>query len=108
VAIANGRITALGPAAATPVPEGAVRIDGRGKYLMPGLAEMHGHVPPPTAPKDFVDDVLFLYVAWIVPTLVVWETLRGPVTLDSRTTITELRYMPVPPLSSGRSRCGTV
>jgi imidazolonepropionase-like amidohydrolase len=63
VIVANGRITALGPASATPVPERAVRVDGRGKYLMPGLAEMHGHVPPATAPKDFVDDVLFLYVA---------------------------------------------
>jgi imidazolonepropionase-like amidohydrolase len=31
---------------------------------------------------------------WIVPTLVVWETLRGPVTLHSRTTLPELRYMP--------------
>jgi imidazolonepropionase-like amidohydrolase len=30
----------------------------------------------------------------IVPTLVVWETLRGPVTLHSRTTLPELRYMP--------------
>jgi imidazolonepropionase-like amidohydrolase len=32
--------------------------------------------------------------AWIVPTLVVWETLRGPVTLHSRTMLPELRYMP--------------
>jgi imidazolonepropionase-like amidohydrolase len=63
VIVINDRITAMGPAASTPVPEGAVRIDGRGKYLMPGLAEMHGHVPPPTAPTDFTTDVLFLYVA---------------------------------------------
>jgi imidazolonepropionase-like amidohydrolase len=63
VIVANGRITALGPGSATPVPDGAMRVDGRGKYLMPGLAEMHGHVPATTAPKDFVDDVLFLYVA---------------------------------------------
>jgi hypothetical protein len=63
VIVTNEQITAMGPAASTPVPEGAVRIDGRGKYLMPGLAEMHGHVPPPTAAKDFTTDVLFLYVA---------------------------------------------
>jgi predicted amidohydrolase len=64
VIVANGRISAVGPAATTPMPEGAVGIDGRGKYLMPGLAEMHGHIPPPaTAPKEFVEDVLFLYVA---------------------------------------------
>jgi imidazolonepropionase-like amidohydrolase len=64
VIVANGRITAVGPAASTLVPEGAVKIDGRDKHLMPGLAEMHGHIPPPeTASKEFVDDVLFLYVA---------------------------------------------
>jgi imidazolonepropionase-like amidohydrolase len=64
VIVANGRIAAVGPAAATLAPERAVRIDGRDKYLMPGLAEMHGHIPSPaTTPKEFVDDVLFLYVA---------------------------------------------
>jgi imidazolonepropionase-like amidohydrolase len=63
VIVANGRVSAVGPAAATAVPEGAVRVDGRGKYLMPGLAEMHGHIPPPTTAKEFIDDALFLYVA---------------------------------------------
>jgi hypothetical protein len=63
VIVTDDRITAMGPAPSAPVPEGAVRIDGRGKYLMPGLAEMHGHVPPPTVPNDFTADVLFLYVA---------------------------------------------
>jgi imidazolonepropionase-like amidohydrolase len=63
VVVTNGRVTAMGPAASTPVPESAGRVDGRGKYLMTGLAEMHGHIPPPTASKDFTDDVLFLYVA---------------------------------------------
>ncbi|HEY0809320.1 MAG TPA: hypothetical protein VGD49_04125, partial [Longimicrobiales bacterium] len=45
VVVHNGRITAVGPAARVNVPAGATRIDGRGKYLMPGLAEMHGHIP---------------------------------------------------------------
>lgn len=64
VVVTGDRITAMGPAAATRVPQGAVQIDGRGKFLMPGLAEMHGHIPPPaTAPKELVDAVLFLYVA---------------------------------------------
>jgi imidazolonepropionase-like amidohydrolase len=64
VIVANGRITVVGPAATTLVPEGAVTIDGRNKHLMPGLAELHGHIPPPaTTPKAFIDDMLFLYVA---------------------------------------------
>jgi imidazolonepropionase-like amidohydrolase len=28
------------------IPEGAVRIDGRGKFLIPGLTEMHTHLGP--------------------------------------------------------------
>ena len=38
-------------------------IDGKGKYLIPGLAEMHAHIPPPTTAADRVEEVLFLYVA---------------------------------------------
>lgn len=38
-------------------------VDGKGKYLLPGLAEMHGHVPPMNAPNNQTEDVLFLYVA---------------------------------------------
>jgi hypothetical protein len=45
VVVRGDRIVALGPAAGTRVPDGALRIDGRGRYLMPGLAEMHGHIP---------------------------------------------------------------
>ena len=63
VVVTGDRITAVGPSASTRVPDGAVRVDGRGKFLMPGLAEMHGHIPPPTAPRELVDNVLFLYVA---------------------------------------------
>ncbi|MGH7448782.1 MAG: amidohydrolase family protein [Longimicrobiales bacterium] len=61
VVVRNGRITAVGPAAQTPVPAGATRIDGRGRYLLPGLAEMHGHIPG--ANVAAAEDVLFLYVA---------------------------------------------
>jgi imidazolonepropionase-like amidohydrolase len=63
VIVSADRIMVMGPAATTPVPDGTLRVDGRGKYLMPGLAEMHGHIPPPTAPQAFTNDVLFLYVA---------------------------------------------
>jgi imidazolonepropionase-like amidohydrolase len=43
VLVEGGRITALGPSGKVQVPAGAVRIDGRSKYLMPGLANMHYH-----------------------------------------------------------------
>ncbi|GLC26833.1 amidohydrolase family protein [Roseisolibacter agri] len=63
VVVQGDRIVTVGPAARTAVPGGATRVDGRGKFLVPGLAEMHGHVPPPNAPAQLTDDVLFLYVA---------------------------------------------
>ncbi len=44
VLIREGRIAALGPAATLPVPPGAVRIDGRGRYLLPGFGACHGHI----------------------------------------------------------------
>ena len=63
VLVRGEQIVEVGPAAKVKVPGGALRIDGRGKYLMPGLAEMHGHIPPPQAPKEFTEAVLFMYVA---------------------------------------------
>lgn len=44
VLVAGDRITALGPAAAVAVPPDAVRITGRGRYLLPGLTDAHVHL----------------------------------------------------------------
>jgi imidazolonepropionase-like amidohydrolase len=62
VIVQAGRISAIGPAARTKVPAGATVISGRGRFLMPGLAEMHAHVPPTNDPQE-IEDVLFLYSA---------------------------------------------
>jgi imidazolonepropionase-like amidohydrolase len=63
VVVGGEAITALGPSASTKPPAGARIVDGRGKFLMPGLAEMHGHIPSPVSSAEFTDHVLFLYVA---------------------------------------------
>ena len=63
VVVRGGRIETVGPADEVEVPNGAERIDGDGRYLIPGLAEMHGHIPPPSDGAEYIDDVLFLYVA---------------------------------------------
>lgn len=63
VIVQDGRIAAMGPAARTAVPAGATRIDGQGKFLMPGLAEMHAHVPPGSPTQEQLADIMFLYVA---------------------------------------------
>ena len=46
VVVRDGRIAEVGPAGRVRVPEGATRIDAAGKFLIPGLSEMHAHVPP--------------------------------------------------------------
>jgi imidazolonepropionase-like amidohydrolase len=71
VMIKEDRITMVGPSDNMELSDGVTIIDGRGKYLMPGLAEMHGHVPPTHPPtnapsyfdEDYVKSTLFLYVA---------------------------------------------
>ena len=63
VVVEGERIVAVGPVGDVEVPEGATLVDGNGRWLIPGLAEMHGHIPPPEAPRERVENVLFLYVA---------------------------------------------
>src|SRR5437016_9763620 len=41
--IAGRRIESIGPAGSTAVPAGATRIDGQGKWVVPGLIDSHVH-----------------------------------------------------------------
>lgn len=61
VVVRDGRIAGLGAAGAVAVPAGATIVDGGGRYLIPGLAEMHAHIP--SQPGAALDRTLFLYVA---------------------------------------------
>ena len=61
VIVRDGRIASISPAATTRVPADAQRIDGRGRFLMPGLAEMHGHVPAQSGP--FAEATMLMFVA---------------------------------------------
>ncbi len=44
VLVHDGRIVGMGPAADTPISERVTRIDGEGRYLIPGLFDMHSHL----------------------------------------------------------------
>jgi len=53
VIVEQGRIKTIGDAQSTRIPNSAKRIDGRNRFLMPGLADMHVHfvrgvLPPET------------------------------------------------------------
>lgn len=69
VLVERDLITRVGDKEAVTVPDGARVIDGEGRYLMPGLAEMHAHIPGRDAGKQYVEDVLFLFVANGVTTI---------------------------------------
>ena len=43
VIVANRTITGVGKSSSVAIPEGAVTIDARGKFLIPGLWDMHVH-----------------------------------------------------------------
>jgi imidazolonepropionase-like amidohydrolase len=66
VVIKNGKITALSPTAT--YAKDALVVEGRGKYLLPGLAEMHAHVPP-VDDMEAIKEVLTLFVVNGVTTI---------------------------------------
>ena len=68
VIVRGDRIAEVGPSRRVRVPEGARRIVGRGRYLMPGVAEMHAHIPG-AQNAAFQEQVLFMYLANGVTTI---------------------------------------
>lgn len=67
VVIRDGRIEAMGERVRPPA--GARVIDGGGRYLVPGIAEMHAHIPPPSAGAEAIERTLFLYASNGVTTI---------------------------------------
>jgi imidazolonepropionase-like amidohydrolase len=60
--VTGDRITALGTFGAVPVPPNAQVVDARGRFLIPGLQEMHTHVFI-RANKSFPLYTLYLFLA---------------------------------------------
>jgi len=60
VIIKEGRIRAIGNTGKIQYDKNALVIDAKGKYLIPGLAEMHAHVPP-VNDLEPMKDVLMLF-----------------------------------------------
>jgi len=61
VIVEGGVVAAIGDVDTVPVPEEAIVIDGTDRFLMPGLAEMHAHVPGAEAAE--LDRYFALFVA---------------------------------------------
>jgi hypothetical protein len=63
VIVKGQRIAEMGPASSIKTPAGARVIDGRGKFLLPGMAEMHGHIPPGEGATDAAISKVLAYYA---------------------------------------------
>ena len=100
VLVRDGRITALGSTKAVAVPAEAVRIDARGKYLLPGLADMHVHlVPKPVAvPRipaiDAPSQLLGLLATGVTTVRNMWGHYPG--TLELRDSVARGALQPRP------------
>ncbi len=87
VYVKNGRIEYVGNGRYDPKDASNLEIiDGTGKFLIPGLAEMHGHLPQGAANSQQAKDTLFLYLAGGVTT--VRGMLGNPVQFEMRNLIT--------------------
>lgn len=64
----NGKVVSIGKTGNVKYASGATVVDAKGKFLMPGLAEMHGHVPPidDMAPMK---EVMQLFAAYGITTV---------------------------------------
>lgn len=68
VVVEGSRIKAMGPVGTVEHPDGSTVVDASGLYLLPGLAEMHGHVPP-VAQGEALDRALQLFLSQGITTV---------------------------------------
>lgn len=71
VLVQGDLISAVGPSSRVPIPDHATRIDARGKFLMPGLVDLHVHQ---LWPREIQLALLKMYVVNGVTTIL---NLRG-------------------------------
>jgi imidazolonepropionase-like amidohydrolase len=80
VIVREGRIAALGRASIVDVPRNALRIDARGRYLVPGLVDSHVHL-------EYFDDPSILRVFLANGVTTVRNTDGRPFILDWRSRV---------------------
>lgn len=84
VIVKDGRIHRMGPSGAVEIPGDAVNIDGRGRFLMPGLADMHVHLDRADLPRYVAHGITTVRNMWGFPGVramqadVLAGNLRGP------------------------------
>lgn len=74
VTVIGDKIASVEPASSAVIPKDAEVVDGTGKFLLPGLGEMHAHLPEPSDPPEYMRTTLALYIANGVTTV---RCMRG-------------------------------
>jgi len=93
VAIDSGKIQQILPVTEdeSEVVEEAELINGEGKYLVPGLAEMHAHIPSVIWNDPQMEEILFLYLSNGVTT--VRGMLGHPLHLELRAKVDSMEIL---------------
>ncbi len=79
-------------------------MSAKGKYVIPGLAEMHAHIPQPAPGSDITNEVLFLYLSNGITTI--RGMLGHPSHLDLRAQIEDKEVLGPEIITSGPSMNG--
>jgi imidazolonepropionase-like amidohydrolase len=85
VLVRDGRIVWVGPDSAAQVPDGARTIDATGRWILPGLADMHVHVGAEDFPAFLANGVTTIREMNGAPDHLVWrrEAREGRLTAPS-------------------------
>ena len=89
VLVEAGRIVWVGPSSQASIPTGAAVVDGRGKYLVPGLTDAHVHLSPSEFPLLLTHGITTIVQMHGVPDHVTWRRpllegiLTGPTMLTA-------------------------
>ncbi|HMB61544.1 MAG TPA: hypothetical protein VKN36_00625, partial [Eudoraea sp.] len=62
IVIDSGKIKKISGVVENP-EDYTLQINGNGKFALPGLAEMHAHIPSPDTPRERIEETLFLYLS---------------------------------------------
>ncbi|MBT8471938.1 MAG: amidohydrolase family protein [Marinicaulis sp.] len=107
VIVEGDRITAVFSSGEIDPPEGAEIIDAAGQFLIPGLAEMHAHIPSGNSGWA-TEDILFLYVSQGVTTARGMQGGSGQLKLRARANagdiISPTLYLAAPSMSGNSVR----
>lgn len=91
VVVRNGVIAEMGDSKRVKIPKGAVRIDGAGKFLIPGLTDMHVHLfSDDEFPDALAEDEFKIMLAQGVTTIRLMNGTPEQLTLRARSTRGEI------------------